>query len=220
MKRELIVKWNEAHEQIRQAADLGNWTLEHFEEADRECKGWTYFKFLPENTRTSDVVYEMQALKSEIPKGFLPLMLLNQHNRVVVGAWNEEGNNALNMLGLYRILKEFEKNHSDAEREKSLNFYGKLGGLLDPANGRILALYSKLRSDTLELDELVRWVIDDLKLPKVQFQSKIINGLTQETISPATLRDNGNGFAKMTKDRYLQMAIEQAEKDFKTYISL
>lgn len=222
-RRELVINWCGGHEALKGDIENG---LKYWADFQPVENGWTYVTFFEEGIKRDEVLFNLSELEKAAQDNgyFLPDDLVRQHNKIVMCASCGEGGPAYQMYALHRLLEEFQAKYADPRKWPGLSFYGKLGGIYDRAEkGRVLVIYTTSDENLLRIDERLGELTKKLKLPDVEFSSRLSNGLSAlprmlHGYNDPSLKSAGVHYFRITDPGRFNVLLEQAKNDFGNYL--
>ncbi len=225
MRRELIINWNGAHENVKRAVEKD---VRHpHEVAELEPKkGWSYVTFFRPGTPSEAVLYDVDKLRMTATTNgfFLPREVISQHNKVVVTACSATANSSAQVFGLYKFLEAYGAKYRDMTRYPHHGFYGKFGGFYDRhEKGRVLAMYATNDDSLLEIISSIEQLLPTLKVKGVTFEYRLTNGLSAiprmlHGFDDPSYRESGAEVYRICDPTQFSVLLEQARNDYSNYL--
>lgn len=220
MKRRLILNWSEEHKGVRDAIEA---KAEAPWELPETGKGWTYVTFCPPGTDPQRVLFDIDRLEAVAKdNGYhLPAEVVAQHNKLVVTAVADTP--SAQLFGLVRLLEAYAAAHADTGRNPHHAFYGKVGGQYDRLEkGRVLAIYARDDESLLAISEAMEALIARVRVPGVQFKTRLANGLSAmprmlQGFDDPTYRGSGVTIFRITDPNRFAVLLDQARADYPNY---
>lgn len=223
MRRELVINWNEAHYNVRDA--LGEKIRDPHTIGPVE-KGWSYVTFFRPGTRGRAVLFDVDRLELIANDNgyFLPREVVTQHNKLVVTAYCEASHGSVQLYALAKLLELYAAKYASEKKHPNHGFYGKLGGIYDRAEkGRVLAIYAESDDKLLEIVSSVEQMLTQVKVPGARLEYHLANGLSaiprllQGFDDPHYLQ-SGTPFHRIADPRQFSVLLEQARGDYDHYL--
>jgi hypothetical protein len=226
MRRDLIVNWNEIHDNIKSAIDKD---IRHpLEVSELEPKkGWSYVTFFRPGTRSDTVLFDVDKLELLATSNgfFLPRHVISQHNKIMVTAYcDAAANGSAQVFGLYKFLEAYAAKYSDMGKYPNHGFYGKLGGIYErPEKGRVLAIYATSDDALLDILSSVEQLVDTFKVKGIRFEYRLTNGLSAiprilHGFDDPQYRQAGADIYRISDPTQFSVLLEQARNDYSKYI--